>query len=557
MFVTFRKHQKWIYIGAMIVVIPSFVVFFTPGSGGGGGGDLGKVDLGTIDGRPVTREEFVNARREVALRYRLRFGQWPDDARMARFNLNLGQEAMTHLALLRRVEEADIRVGDEAVAEQIRTYFKNPETGQYDPAVLDRFMQNLAAEAGYTEQEFYRFIRNQVGIQHLAGVHSLAGELVPPRAAEAEYRRENQQILTAGVFFHATNFTDKVVVKTNELAQYYTNQMGRYRIPVRVDVHYVAFEAINYLTEAAKQMAQDTNLNLRIDQVYEQRGTNSFTDKDGKVLSAEAAKEQIKEEQRKAVALTYARRAAATFSRTLEDMDRRGIAEFQKLAESGKLAVKTTAPFTIADGPAGLEVPPDFARSAFALTASEPVALKPIVGRDAVYVIALKDRLKEVTQPLEEVLETVTRDYREQESRNLMRKAADDAFASITNALTAGKSFEDAAKAAGVEPVQFAPLTRSARSSDEVSRHVSFFSYLDRAWATDPGKASGPHPAGDTAYIVFVKERKPAPADGLAAEMPKLLEELRESHRGMAENDWLQKQTQAIQMPAGSSGPGQ
>ena len=552
MFATFRKHQKWIWIGAMIVVIPSFVVFFTPGSGQGGGG-MGEVNLGTVNGRPVGRDEFLTARKEVALRYRLRFGQWPDNASMARFNLNLDQEAMTHIALLQKLEADGIKVGDEAVAEQIRTYFKNPETGAYEPAALDRFIKNLASEAGYSEEDFFNFIRHQVGIQHLAGVNALSGELVAPRAAEDEYRRENEQLLTSGIFFNASNYVSKVKVNTNDLAQYYTNQLGRYRIPVRVAVHYVAFEAINYLAEAGKQMAQDTNLTVRIEKQYLDLGTNSFTDKDGKVLPPDAAKEQLKDELRKAIATTVARREAATFSRVLEDMDKHGMAEFKKQAEAGKLTIKTTAPFTIADGPKEFEVGPDFARSAFALTTEEPVALKPIVGKDAVYVIALKERLSEVTQPLAEVKEKVTADYREQESRNLMRKAVDAAYSALTNGMAGGKSFEDAAKTAKLSPVTFPAIARKDRSSEAINKHVSFFTFQNNAWETAPGKVGGPFFNGDTAFLIHVSQRKPAPAEGMSAELPKLLEGLRDNFRGMAENEWVQKQAQVIQMPVNES----
>ncbi len=549
MFATFRKYQKVIYIAAMAVVIPSFVVYFSPYQNMDGGQPKG--DFGAIDGKPISREEYEQAQREVALRYRLFMGQWPDSAQMARFNQNLQQETFSRVVLVRRLGEMNIQVGDTAVAEQIRNYFRSPQ-GEYDPANYANSIKMIGDEKGISEQDFIRFVRHQVGIQHLADVHGLSGKLVAPRAAEDVYRRENEQLLTAGVFFYASNFVSKVEVKTNDLAQFYTNQLGRYRIPVRVQVHYVAFEAINYLTEAAKQLAQNTNLNVALEADYQRRGTNSFTNTVGKVLSPEEAKEQIKEEARKAIALNVARREATKLAQTLYDMEKKTAADFMALAATNKLTVKVTAPFTIADGPSEFKAPTDFARSAFALSETEPVGVRPVVGEDAVYLFALKERLREVNQPLETVKDKVTEDYRKQESVNLMHKAAQEAYRALTNATTAGKSFVDAAKAAKLEPVVFQPLAKSERKSDEVEKHVNYFMFQNRAWDVPPGKTGEPMLAGDTGFIVHVIARNPAPADKMAGELPKLLEELRETYQGSVVNDWLNRQSQGVQVPAGA-----
>jgi hypothetical protein len=549
MFATFRKHQKLLYGLALAVIIPSFVVFFSPEIGRNSGD--GEVNLGVVDGKPVSRSEYNQARREVALRYRLFMGSWPDSARMARFNQNLNQETLQRAALIRRIEAQGIHAGDEAVVEQIRTYFRSPE-GRYEPASYQNTLKMLATEAGVTEQEFVNFVRHELGIRHLGEVHGLAGKLVTPRIAEDAYRREHEQLLTAGVFFHASNYVGKVEIKTNDLAQFYTNQLPRYRVPVRVQVHYAAFEAINYLTEAAKQLAQNTNLTAAIDLEYERRGTNSFTNAVGKVLSPEEAKETIKEEQRKMLALNAARLDARRFANVVFEKDQPTVADFLAAAAAQKITVKATEPFTIADGPKDLKVSPGFASAAFEFIKPNavPVSSKAIVGEDAVYLLAFKQQHEGYNPPMETVLEKVTEDYRRQESLNLMSKAAREARTALTNAMAGGKSFVDAAKEAKLEAVTFPALVRNPRPVPELEKLLAnSFMFQRHAWETPTGQTSEPMSAGDTAFIVHVLARQPAPADKLAAELPSILENLRESWQGYAINDWMSRQAQSVQVP--------
>ena len=58
MFASFRRHQKWIWVLAVIVVVPTMVVFFTDTKSFTDGGNRAQGDFGSIGGRPITREEY-------------------------------------------------------------------------------------------------------------------------------------------------------------------------------------------------------------------------------------------------------------------------------------------------------------------------------------------------------------------------------------------------------------------------------------------------------------------------------------------------------------------
>ena len=100
MFAHIRKHQQWLFFVIIAVVVVSFVIFFTPtvqydNLGGSGSSDI----MGSIDGRPVSRKEYVNGYQEVLLRFLLATGQWPDQTDMARFGFDPEQETPSRLLL--------------------------------------------------------------------------------------------------------------------------------------------------------------------------------------------------------------------------------------------------------------------------------------------------------------------------------------------------------------------------------------------------------------------------------------------------------------------------
>src|SRR6266568_8669482 len=113
---TIRKHSTWLWMIIITAIILSFVVWGTR-SGSGNDSNRDSANFGSISGKAISRESFVNAQREVYLRYFLNSGgQWPDtDARKSGFDVE--RETYFRLMLIGKAEEMDIHVGQEAVAQ--------------------------------------------------------------------------------------------------------------------------------------------------------------------------------------------------------------------------------------------------------------------------------------------------------------------------------------------------------------------------------------------------------------------------------------------------------
>ena len=76
---TLRKHSQWLWAIIIVVVIISFVVFFSPDARLGRG--AGEADYGTLYGEPVKRDALLQAYADARLGYFLSTGQCRRDRR--------------------------------------------------------------------------------------------------------------------------------------------------------------------------------------------------------------------------------------------------------------------------------------------------------------------------------------------------------------------------------------------------------------------------------------------------------------------------------------------
>src|SRR3954447_7830512 len=97
MFGTIRRHQKWLWIVISTVTIVSFVAFFSPQRRRQAGWTGSRDQVGSINGRPVYREEYASAYREAELRYLFSYGDWPGNDNMSRQSGVMEREARNRM----------------------------------------------------------------------------------------------------------------------------------------------------------------------------------------------------------------------------------------------------------------------------------------------------------------------------------------------------------------------------------------------------------------------------------------------------------------------------
>lgn len=528
---TIRRHQTWLWVIIITVTVASFVIFGPTNTRLGDALSKGGGDFGYLGGKPITRAQLVDAKKEVILGYFLTHQQWPHDVDSPEVTL----EAYKRLFYIQQQKDLGIQIGTDAVA-ALAHRMLGPNTS------LDELETRILKPYGMDLGDFDRFLRHELGNEQLQRLAGMAGSLVTPQEAETLYRLEHQDLSASIAYFSASNFLANIKPTPDEVAKFYTNQMANYRIPEQVQVDYVKFSASDYTATAQASL---TNLNQIVDNNVAQRGTNLFNG----AKTPEESRAKIKEEIIRRAALQEAHKAALSFATNLDAMQPRGATNLQKLAASKNLKVQTTTPFEREYGPSDMTVPPDFMRKAFQLTQDDPFAgpIVPDVDHpgDAVYVIALKNRMPSRVPPLKEIEAKVTADYRNARAVQAAQQAALHFASTLTNGVPQGKTFNDVATAAGakVEPLPvFSLSTRSL--SDTLEEKVNFNMLRQIAFATPVGKVSQAAPARDGAFVLHVNKVSPADEAKVKKELPEFLAQMRQVRENDAFNQWLNVQFQ-------------
>lgn len=542
MFAQIRRHQKWLWILISSLVIISFVWYFNPNAGAGGGGQgEGSDVVGTLYGQPVSRSQYLNTLKEAQLWYLFNYRQWPEDNEFYR---QMGRPVERHLrnrlVLINRLNELGIKISDEAVGTFIYDYFSDPATKTFQKQTFDTFLTQQLAPRGIKRADFERFVRHELGIQHLIQIAGTPGKLVTPLEAEMAYRQENRKADVKLVTFPLSNYLAQVQINPEGLATFFTNRLSLYRIPERVQLAYVAFPATNFFAGADQRMTQVTNLNMMIDEQYARTGTNFYTDASGNPLPADAAKAQIREQMRKDLALNVAQQSANEFAQKLMDAPAdtnspNASGNLEALAAASKLPVEFTEPFTEAEGPRGLNVPAQFGRMAFQLNRETPILEEPIVGEDAVYVVAFKNRFPSEAPSLDSVRSRVEEDYRRNEAIRLAREAGSD-FAS--KAKQEGAKFEDLAKAAGYPVVDLPPFTQTERDIEGLG-NIDEGSVKNIAFSLKEGEISNYISGRDAGFVLQLEKLIPVNDADVTANLASYSETLRRTRTGEAFQAWL------------------
>jgi hypothetical protein len=554
MFAHIRRHQKWLWIFISAAVIISFVWLFSPTQQMQGGSTTDvRAEIGSIYGDPITVRQYYDAMREAELDYLFRYGNWAENDEFARQMRVIDRETRSRLFLTRKLKDFNIQVDDKAAAEWISTFFADRETKRFNKETLDRIMQTIR-QKGLRDADFERYVRHQVGIQHLAAVAGAPGKLVAPQEAERTFRREHEKIDTKVVLFPLTNYIAKVQATPEAIANYYTNAMARYRLPERMQLSYVAFPASNYFAQAEQQMSAHTNLSQQIDMAYMQRGQNFYTGPDGQPLTADAAKQKIREEMRDELALTEARKAAYAFAGDLENVQRpvnpsNPAETLEEMATSKGLTPQVTKPFSQFEGPSELVGLPDqFARAVFQLTPEEPLVPEPISGEEAIYLLAYKRKLESEMQPLDAIREQVTEDFKRQEGMKLARETA-MAFATAATNAPGGANFDAAAQQQGLAVIDLPPIAKDSREPVEnLPPLVDAGALRSAAAELSTGEVSSYTPTQGGGFVVMVEKVIPPNEEDVQRELPGFIDEYRRRMAGEAFNDWFQNEMQLAQM---------
>jgi hypothetical protein len=535
---TIRKHSGWLWGIIIVATVISFLFWgaapATRNSGGGGEGNLG-----LIAGRKVTPAAYFGVEHEVYIYHWLRFHQWPDrDPNYSAADLR--RDVYVRLMLIQRGQDLGIRIGDDVVATVANQILSSPNLAQAlgingQSVPLDGFVKAVLQQKGMDAGDFENLVRHDLVIDQLRQAMGLTGELITPQEAAAVYERQNQELSAQIVFFSASNYLASVLVTPAVVSQFYTNYLAEYRLPDRVQVSYVAFSLTNFMAGAEQKLSK-TNLNLQVEAIYRQYGTNAFPE----AKTPEEAKGKIRGVLIRQQALSDARQQADEFANAVFNEDPVRPENLAAVAKQKGLAVQLTAPFGSEYGPEEFTAPEAFTKAAFGLTPDEPLA-GPIIGRDAAYVIALAKQLPSEIPPLSQIRARVTRDYQLHEATLLAQQDGTNFVRTLQSGLAGGDGFLSVCTTARLRPEVLPPFSLSTTDLPELSNRVTLNQLKSVAFATPIGQASNFEATDDGGFIVFVKSQLPVDITAMNANLPQFTAAVRQQREAAAFYNWLER----------------
>src|SRR5215471_15191587 len=151
---TIRKHQTWLWAVIITVTIISFVWYFGPSSKMSDV-QTGTYRLGSINGEPIGKEQFLNAQRETALHYFfMSGGRWPDEDAKRR-GYDLEAETYRWLLLLQKEDQFGIHPSSDSVTTFATEMLRQLSGG--GPVSPAAFEQQILQPRGFQLSDFERF----------------------------------------------------------------------------------------------------------------------------------------------------------------------------------------------------------------------------------------------------------------------------------------------------------------------------------------------------------------------------------------------------------------
>lgn len=536
MFGTIRKHQNWLWAVIITVIIISFVIYFSPYQKMHR--ESGEARLGSINGEKISAEQFVRAQRDVYLRFFVMTGRWPDNEEARRLGFDLERETYQWLLLQQKADQLNIVPGHQTVEEQaLRMIEPLRQVGVGSPKV---FFEQVLPAKGFTAEDYERFVVNFIRVQELIATVGMSGKLVTPDEIKSLYIRENQEVSSQAVFFNASNYLANVTVTPEAIAQFYTNRSAAYRIPDRLQLSYVKFPISNFLAVAAAEIGS-TNLTDLVEANYTRLGTNAIR----YGATPEAAKAKIREEILSARAVPEARKKASEFASPIFDSESETNTLKPEMLEARakemNIPVQVSAPFSSGNLPAEFENVPDLAKVASSLGPDRPISL-PIVGEDAVYVVAFKNKIPTEIPTLETIKDKVTQEYKQFQAMTAARQAGSLFHTAVTNGLAQKKTFEEIAKQSGYTPVNLPPFSLSTRALPEVDQQMNLNQLKQMAYSLDPGEVSDFQPTANGGAILYLKEKLPVDNAKMQANMATFANNVRRQRQEEAFNEWFRRE---------------
>ncbi|MDQ1278357.1 MAG: peptidyl-prolyl cis-trans isomerase [Thermodesulfobacteriota bacterium] len=397
-----RKHARnWIMKVLLAIIIIVFVFYFGSMTG------RHKADaIATVDGKIITYLEYEKGYRELVDLYNRRSGGRLTEEMMKA--LNLKQQALDKLVyqaiLIKKAQDLKVKVTDEEIKEFISSLPAFQRNGVFD----DRQYQQMLRYNKITPEDFENEQRKSLLIMKLEdllrdGVH------VSDQEVNSFYETQTEKINIAFVRLGARDFEGKVQPSTSDLEKYLKENSGDFRLPEQIQIKYLFFPARDFTAK----------VNVPEDEIADFYNTHKQQwTKAGKTIPLSSVRDEIVADLKHSRAMRLAYGEAKKARETIYQQE-----NFDAYAAAHSLPVSGTDFFTAKNPPETFRQLPDFAKTVFALQKDE--ISNVIAAEKGYYLLKAGAKKAAYTPELKIVEKEVRQRYATQEGGRLAKQEAD------------------------------------------------------------------------------------------------------------------------------------
>lgn len=271
-------HLKWI----LIVVVAAFIlgfVFIDMGLGGNFGGtpEDPRAFAARVNGEVITFNEYSRSIANLEQMYAQMYGQQftPEMAQA----MGLPKQVLDSLVDQKLLEQEARRLNLVATPDEIRKKLLSIPVFNQDGKFVgvDLYTQYVTGRLGYpSAAAFEEDLAREITVQKMESA-LMSSLIVSPKAAEAEYRRMNENARIKYVLMPATSQMAGLSVTPAEVEKYYTEHQADYAHGEQRQVRYL-------MAEHAKLRATITPTEAELQQAYEGNRTRYRQPAAAKVL---------------------------------------------------------------------------------------------------------------------------------------------------------------------------------------------------------------------------------------------------------------------------------
>ncbi len=503
----FVKHGRWFFGGFTLLIIVSFVWFFTPGLSGNIFFDkqvTPSTAVGKFMGEKITHAEIMSCADALALAMAVSYNQSPANSA---FRDYARENAFETICKLRAAKRMGISVSDSAVADYIKAMPAFRGENGFDLKKFETYKEKALKPAGYDASDLDAAVRDLLALMQIDRAAASEAIVTPDEVKQAQLSNgEKFDVRVAR--FHAKDFEKEVPITEEALMSFYTVNKNLFILPPKFKAEVVRFNYVSYEKDAAAQVSD------AVVKAYYDKNQAEFKKGDATTPFAEAApkiRKKLAEALAKELAMKDARKLRdALYEATSESTDANSQADaFKRVAKERSLEIYETGWFdSSTESLKNIGKEPLLVDSLASANKRYPIS-KAMAGSRAAFVALLVDKKDAEPGEFNEVKAKVEELCRSAKAISIAREKATDAALKISEAKSPASLLDSLA----VGKVKFEKLPSFTQMTPPSCPDVD--DVMELATATQPGKLAKTKETADGALLVFVDARTPMSGEEL------------------------------------------